>query len=236
MTGPRPAGEGVQPDLGSGPEAQRAARHRLIARIAGDIGHELKNPIHASVINLELVRKRVTDGNKDDALARLEVVSDQVRRLHGVVEGLLRLLRYGAQPNGAQELDRMVEFVLPLLRAQANSAGVALEWVPAGDGVRSRASAEALGHALVGLVAVAVAVARRGGAGEVRVEGCATPCQVAVSTRGANGAAVPSHDDEGLMELVRRVAGDGGFMIDEGAGGKDVSWSCTVLLEGDSNA
>ena len=236
MTGPRPVGAGGQPDLGSGPESQRAARHRLIARIAGDIGHELKNPIHASVINLELVRKRVADGNKDDALARLEVVSDQVRRLHGVVEGLLRLLRYGAQPNGAQELDRMVEFVLPLLRAQANSAGVALEWVPAGDGVRSHASAEALGHALVGLVAVAVAVARNGGSGEVRVEGCATPGQVAVSTRGANGASVPPHDGEGLMELVRRVAGDGGFTIDDGAGGSDVSWSCTVLLEGDSNA
>lgn len=219
------------------PDAVRADRHRLVSRVAGDIGHELKNPIHATVINLELVRKRIADGQQDDALARLEVVSDQVRRLHGVVEGLLKLLRDSAQPGGEGELDRQVELVLPLLRAQANSAAVPLEWSPAGSGAACRTSSEALAHTLVGLVASAVSLARGRADRRVLVEGFSAPPGVRVSVLGgASGDRPEPEPDPELTALVERVAGAAGHTIRPGAIGDGVSWSSTVILEDESSA
>lgn len=233
MTGPAQRGRGTSEDDHAAPDAGRADRHRLVARVAGDIGHELKNPIHASVINLELVRKRIADGDRDDALARLEVVSEQVRRVHGVVEGLLKLLRDGPEPGDVRELDRMVEVVMPVLVAQANSAGVAVEWRAAGPGALCRASTGHVAHTLVGLVALAVAAARGADSGGVRLEGAASPCRVCVSAVAADGPgsnAPPS--DAGLFDLVTRIARAGGFTIRENTDGDGVSWSCTVILEG----
>ena len=219
------------------PDAVRADRHRLVSRVAGDIGHELKNPIHASVINLELVRKRIADGERDDALARREVVSAQVRRVHGVVEGLLKLLRDGKQPGGAQELDRLVEVVLPLLSAQANSAAVPFEWTPAGPGALCTPGADGIGHTLVGLVAVAVAMSRGRTTGTVRVEGLSAPVGIRVSALGEGPGDPPERVvDPALIALVRRLAGSAGLVIREEAVGDGVSWSSTVLLDGASNA
>lgn len=237
MTGPATRGHGSFEDDHAAPDAGRADRHRLVARVASDIGHELKNPIHASVINLELVRKRIADGDRDDAFARLEVVSEQVRRVHGVVEGLLKLLRDGPEPGDVRELDRMVEVVMPVLMAQANSAGVAVEWRPAGPGALCRASTGHLAHTLVGLVALAVAAVRGPGSRGLRLEGATSPCRVCVSAVAADGAgadAAPSDAD--LVDLVTRIARAGGFAIREDTCEDGVSWSCTVILEADGGA
>jgi signal transduction histidine kinase len=215
----------------------RADRHLLLARVAGDIGHELKNPIHASVINLELVRKRIADGQGEDALQRLEVVRDQVRRVHGVVEGLLKLLRETHEPEGLRELDGVVEVVLPLLRAQANAAALALEWIPAGPGALCRVSGECLGHALVGLVAQAAAVARRGAAGSLRVEASASPCGVRVSAlEGAAAGVAVAPAAAALADIVGRIARSGGMAIEEGTESDGVSWSRTVVLTESADA
>ncbi|HSM37575.1 MAG TPA: hypothetical protein VK837_14320 [Longimicrobiales bacterium] len=213
-------------------ESGRADRHRVIGRIAGDIGHELKNPIHASVINLELVRKRITDGGREDALDRLDVVSDQVRRVHGVVEGLLKLLRESREPEGDRELDRVVETVLPLLRAQANAAGVELEWVPAGSGTLCGVSTECLGHTLVGLTSQAITVARTSPDGAVRLEATAQPCAVGVSASGTHPSVPPESPDPGFAETVARIAESGGMAIVDRHARSDVSWSRVVLLDG----
>lgn len=238
MTAPPTRRPGMPGDGDSVPNARLADRHRLVGRVAGDIGHELKNPIHASVINLELVRKRIADGEREDALARLDIVSEQVRRVHGVVEGLLKLLRDGPDPEGARELDGMVEVVLPILLAQANSAGVEVEWVPAGPNTLCRASTGHLAHTLVGLVALAVAVARGPGNGAVRLEGAPSPCRVRVSAVAGDGARAddaPS-PDAGLFDLVTRIAESGGFAIRKDADADGVSWSFAVILEEGSGA
>jgi signal transduction histidine kinase len=217
-------------------DSGRADRHRLIARIAGDIGHELKNPIHASVINLELVRKRIAEGGREDALDRLDIVSDQVRRVHGVVEGLLKLLRESREPEGERELDRVVETVLPLLRAQANAAGVELEWVPAGPGTLCGVSTECLGHTLVGLVSQALAVARTGPNGFVRVEATSEPCAVRVGASGGRPSTPPQPLEPWFAETVARIAASDGMAIAEDPVGSGVSWSRVVLLDGRADA
>ncbi len=233
MNGAEATGRGEH----ASPDAVRADRHRLMSRVAGDIGHELKNPIHASVINLELVRKRIVDGRQDDALERLQVVSDQVRRVHGVVEGLLKLLRDSKQADGERELDRVVEVVLPLLRAQANSAAVPLEWAPAGGSARRAAGADALGYSVVGLVAAAVSLARGHATRRVRVQALAAPARVRVAVLEPGSGAEPGAEPEAaLMALVERLAAAAGLAIRSDDTVDGVSWSSTVILADAANA
>src|SRR5690606_25840506 len=71
----------------------RANRMDLVARWADDLAHEIKNPLHAMVINLELVKRRAGSGDREPLVDRVEVVEAELHRVHHLVESLLRLVR-----------------------------------------------------------------------------------------------------------------------------------------------
>jgi len=70
-----------------------AERFALVRRIADDLAHELKNPLNAMVINLEVLRSRVRAGDAGAALERIDVLEQEIRRLHDLLDQVLRLLR-----------------------------------------------------------------------------------------------------------------------------------------------
>ena len=70
-----------------------AGRFGLVRRLADDLAHEFKNPLHALVINLEVMKRRVEKGSSAAALERAAVLEHEVHRLDGLLDALLRLLR-----------------------------------------------------------------------------------------------------------------------------------------------
>src|SRR5262245_11439961 len=70
-----------------------AGRFGLVRRLADDLAHEFKNPLHALVINLEVLKRRVEKGSAEAALERAAVLEHEVHRLDGLLDALLRLLR-----------------------------------------------------------------------------------------------------------------------------------------------
>src|SRR5690606_31396497 len=74
-------------------EQSRAIRYDLVSRLADDLAHEIRNPLNAIVINLEVLRGRVQRGDTAAALERIAVVEQETRRLHLIVDRLLQLLR-----------------------------------------------------------------------------------------------------------------------------------------------
>lgn len=77
---------------GSRETHDRATNHlALLARWADDLAHEIKNPFHAMVINLELVKRRA--GDVDAATERAEVVESELHRVHGLIDSLLKVVR-----------------------------------------------------------------------------------------------------------------------------------------------
>jgi K+-sensing histidine kinase KdpD len=70
-----------------------AGRLSLVRRLADDLAHEFKNPLHALVINIEVLKRRVEKGSTDAALERAAVLDHEVHRLNGLLDALLRLLR-----------------------------------------------------------------------------------------------------------------------------------------------
>jgi signal transduction histidine kinase len=115
--------------LAISPVQLQANRFALVSRLADDLAHEVKNPLHAIVINLELVRRRIGSGAPDAALDRVHVVEEEVRRIHHIVEALFQLIR--PERNGEPvELGLVLGELLPLLELRARLARVDLGYTP----------------------------------------------------------------------------------------------------------
>src|SRR5690606_41450424 len=80
--------------LNATPDTKRdllASRYRLFSRLADDLAHEIKNPLHAMVINLEVLRRRDTAGDPDIVLERAAVIDLVIQRKQQVVDLLITL-------------------------------------------------------------------------------------------------------------------------------------------------
>jgi signal transduction histidine kinase len=102
----------------------------LVARWADDLAHEIKNPLHAMVINLELVKRRASAGEAGPLLERIQVVESELHRVHFLVESLLRLVRpWPDRPTA--DVAAIFENIMPVLEARARIRKIGLEHQPA---------------------------------------------------------------------------------------------------------
>jgi two-component system, NtrC family, C4-dicarboxylate transport sensor histidine kinase DctB len=135
----------------------RARRYDLVSRLADDLAHEIKNPLHAMVINLEVLRRRVSAGAADAALERADVIEHELHRVHRLIDQVLQLLRPERSTIATTAVDSIVGDILPLIEIRARAARLTFRYEPAGAGTVVRVRAESLKLALLALSAAAVA-------------------------------------------------------------------------------
>ncbi|MGH7460143.1 MAG: histidine kinase dimerization/phospho-acceptor domain-containing protein [Longimicrobiales bacterium] len=99
-----------------------ASRFAVLSRLADDLAHEIKNPLNSMVINLEVLKSRVEKGAADAALERAAVIEHEIRRLHTLIESLLRLLRPAREREAAISVSRVLEELLPLIELRVRLA------------------------------------------------------------------------------------------------------------------
>lgn len=104
----------------------QANRLDLLSRLAGDISHEIKNPLHAMVINLELVRRKVEKGEPAAAVERVALIEDEIRKVHSLANALLEALRPPRDTQQVSSFSAVVEEMMPLVAARARLARVDL--------------------------------------------------------------------------------------------------------------
>lgn len=134
----------------------QANRLDLLSRLAGDISHEIKNPLHAMVINLELVRRRVEKGEAEQALERVAVVEEEIRRVHALANALLESLRPARDAQTACGFFAVLDEIMPLVAARARPARVELETRIDPTALLVPMSAQDLRHVLLNVVDRAV--------------------------------------------------------------------------------
>lgn len=169
----------------------RANGFDLLSRLADDLAHEIKNPIHAAVINVELIRRRVASEQGDAALERVHALESQVGRAHELVDWLLRLLRPAREPKRLLSLDHVTAEILPLIEAVCRLSRVDVQFEPLGNGALVEASAAAVRHALLNLVTNAIDAMLPDG-GRVRISGSCTADEVRICVADS-GPGVPAH-------------------------------------------
>jgi signal transduction histidine kinase len=129
----------------------RANRYDVVSRLADDLAHEIKNPLNAIVVNLEVLRRKIETGATQVAIERANVVDHEIARVHSIVDQLLHLMR---PPRGGAQtisLDETVGDLRPLLDAQAKAARIQLD-LQTDAGLFVNATRDAVRFAILNLV------------------------------------------------------------------------------------
>lgn len=147
----------------------RASRFELLSRLAGDISHEIKNPLHAMVINLELVRRRVEKGERDSALERVAIVEGEIRKVHALTGALLEALRPPRAASDSCELLLLVEELVPLFAARARLARLNFAYRSEGQGTTVPLPSDEARQVLLILLDLAMAASPAHGSVELSV-------------------------------------------------------------------
>lgn len=92
--------------------------------MADDLAHEIKNPLNSMVINLEVLRSKVEKGAPGPALERAAVLEHEIRRLNGLVEVLLRLLRPTRDRDSATSVMQSLDELQSVVELRARLAHV----------------------------------------------------------------------------------------------------------------
>lgn len=139
---------------------RQANRLELVSRWADDLAHEIKNPLHAMVINLELVKRRA-GGDPEPVIERAEVVEAELHRVHELVDSLLRLVRPWPATTTAA-VDKVFAALLPVFAARARIRKVEYHHEP-GEGIAAMPPGD-LALVLLNLADNAINAAPEGGA------------------------------------------------------------------------
>jgi signal transduction histidine kinase len=120
----------------SGAQLQ-ANRFDIVSRLADDLAHEIKNPLNAIIINLEVLKVRIARGDPDGAADRTYVIEEEVRRLHHLIDRMLLLIRPERVETANLPVDSALDEIMPLVEAQTRLArnefvadGIAPVFVP----------------------------------------------------------------------------------------------------------
>jgi signal transduction histidine kinase len=94
-----------------------------LSRLSAGIAHEVKNPLNATMIHLELLKLQLVDQSGAGA-EHLAVIAAQVRRLDEVVQGFLKFSRPEDLKLQPVSIEQIVTMVMPVIRAEAEKYGV----------------------------------------------------------------------------------------------------------------
>lgn len=106
-------------------ELEVSRRMSAIGRLTSGVAHEVKNPINAIVVHLELLRNKL-DGTNASAGRHLEVIDLEIRRLDRVVQTLVDFSRPVELRLREQDLRNVVGDVLALSTDELSTRNVNL--------------------------------------------------------------------------------------------------------------
>ncbi len=107
-------------------EIELSRRLAAIGRLTSGVAHEVKNPINAIVIHLEVLREKLQQLDPDTR-RHMDVISTEIQRLDRVVQTLVDFTRPVELRLSETDLRRLVEEVTLLAAPEAERHGVRIE-------------------------------------------------------------------------------------------------------------
>ena len=111
-----------------------------LGRLSAGVAHEVKNPLNAMMIHLELLRQQVAPAtikasavavaeqpmDRGEAMQHVDVIAHEIRRLDEVVQGFLKFARPEDLTLQPLSLRALLEEIVPIVRPEADRAHVQL--------------------------------------------------------------------------------------------------------------
>jgi signal transduction histidine kinase len=224
----QPSGTGAAPDTApeGGILALRANKLDLLERLADDLAHEIKNPLHSMVINLEVLKRRVSRaGSEEDVQRYIGVLTGELERVNRRIELLLRLSRPGRGAE-ATTLNELTEELMELVQLEARHHELSVDYRPDGRIARVFVAREPTRQVILNLVLETIDRIEAGGTLVVRIDERDGWSRLAVG----GGAGEPP-TGSARIAVARTLAADAGGRVEadgEAEGGPALVFSVPV--------
>jgi signal transduction histidine kinase len=157
-----------------GQELEVSRRLAAIGRLTAGVGHEVKNPINAMVVHLELLRGKLVNGGSQaadeaggevfrGAQRHVEILAGEMKRLDRVVQTLADFSRPMELQLQEQDLRALVRSVIELTEVEMSENNVEVRKELPREPVMVRVDAELMQQALLNLLLNAMQAMPQGG-------------------------------------------------------------------------
>lgn len=168
-----------------------------IGRLTAGVAHEVKNPLNAMVLALEILRNRL--GDRDESVKpQLDILAAEIRRLDRVVKTFLDFTRPLELHPTPTDLAGLVGEVFSLAEPQARQNNVRLILSPNGSLPAVQVDRDLMKQALLNLVLNGCQAMPSGG--ELRVTPQATPSEVTLEIAD-QGVGIPAEARPRIFSL-----------------------------------
>ena len=168
-------------------ELELSRRMAAIGRLTSGVGHEVKNPINAIVVHLELLKSKLGEA-EGPATRHLEVIDAEIRRLDRVVQTLVDFSRPVELQLHEQDLRLVIGDVLALAADELTTRKIKLTSRMPEEPLIANVDADLLKQAVLNVIQNGAQAMPEGGRLEVTLE----------EDRSADGARLPQARRNGV--------------------------------------
>jgi len=150
-------------------EIELSRRLSAIGRLTSGVAHEVKNPINAIVVHLEVLRQKMREIDPDTR-RHVDVISSEIQRLDRVVQTLVDFTRPVELRLSDMDLRKVVEDVVTLASPSAEKNNVQVERETTADALPVRIDFDLVKQALLNIVLNGVQAMLQGGTLRITVK------------------------------------------------------------------
>jgi signal transduction histidine kinase len=180
-----------------GRELQIADRLTAISRVSGGVAHEVKNPLNAILLHVEVARAKLARGDTE-VNPEMEIISREIVRLDRVVKTFLDFTRPVELKLSTVPVQELVAEIVDLARPQAANSGIQISVEQEAAGAEVQVDRDLLKQAFLNLTMNAMEAMPEGG--ELRL--ASIPNEDTVEIRISDtGAGIPPELREKIFRL-----------------------------------
>jgi signal transduction histidine kinase len=180
-----------------GRELQTADRLAAISRISSGVAHEVKNPLNAILLHVEVAKAKLSHGDTD-VTPQMEIISREILRLDRVVKTFLDFTRPMELKIASVPVQKLVNEIVELARPQAETLKIRVLVAQDADGVDVSVDSDLIKQAVLNIAVNAMQAMPDGG--ELKFESFATEdsAEIRISD---SGAGIPPQLREKIFTL-----------------------------------
>jgi signal transduction histidine kinase len=198
-------------------ELELSRRMAAIGRLTSGVGHEVKNPINAIVVHLELLKNKLGDASAP-AVRHLEVIDAEIHRLDRVVQMLVDFSRPVELQLREQDLRSVIGDVLALAAEELSTHNITLVSQMPSKPLLAHCDADLLKQAALNVIQNGAQAMPEGGKLEVVLEEDRKFAALRISDQGPG---IPAEIQEKIFDLY--------FTTKSGGSGIGLSMTYRIL-------
>ena len=173
----------TEPARRIGDEIEMSRRLSASGRLTRGVAHEVKNPINAIVLHLQLLQNKLAE-QEPDTRRHMDIIDSEIRRLDRVVQTLVDFTRPRDLHLEETDLRRLLEDVAQLAAPDAEQHGVTIDLHMPAQSLPMKVDVDLMKQAILNVVINGVQAMPQGGI-------------LTISARQQNGVALAEVHDQG---------------------------------------